>query len=129
MASKRVVIDWDWGASGIWSVRAPDEPWMPPEAGGWVAHVRESDHDRHQAWRGVLSDDLIDALQAWNDRGAEVWGVRGHEHTDEERAEFWDQGSLLAAQTQQQLGSDYEVVCRIPNSFAFGTPGDTGKST
>jgi hypothetical protein len=57
----------------------------------------------------LLSDDLIGALQSWNDHGAEVMGTHAHTHTDEERGEFWAEGRDLAARVQQQLGTDYEV--------------------
>lgn len=72
--------------------------------------------DRHRAWRGLLSDDLIDALQAWNDRGEEVMGTHGHEHTNDERAEFWARGQELGVRAQQQLGPDYEVIWRTPEA-------------
>lgn len=71
---------------------------------------------RHRAWRGLLSDDLIDALQAWNDRGEEVMGTHGHEHTNDERAEFWARGQELGVRAQQQLGPDYEVIWRTPEA-------------
>jgi hypothetical protein len=65
----------------------------------------------------LLSDDLIDALQAWNDRGEEVMGSTAHQHTDQERVEFWAQGQELAAQVQQQLGPKFEVACRTPPTY------------
>jgi hypothetical protein len=120
MALKRVLIDWDWGASGIWTVQEPDDRCAPREPGEWRAYVPPPDHDRHWAWRGLLSHDLIDALQAWNHHGAEVWGVHAHKHTDDERAEFWGSGRTLAAQVQEQLGSGYDVVYRIPERFSIG---------
>jgi hypothetical protein len=70
--------------------------------------------DRHRGWRGLLSDDLIDALQVWNARGEEVMGTDAHEHTNDDRAEFWARGQELAERVQLQLGPDYEVACRSP---------------
>jgi hypothetical protein len=67
--------------------------------------------------RSVLSDDLIDRLQTWNDRGEEVMGSNGHQHTDQERVAFWAQGRALAAEVQEQLGTNYEVSCRTPPAY------------
>jgi hypothetical protein len=115
VAPRRIMIDWDWGATGIWTVLTPEEKAAPAALGRLVTGTPPS--DPHQAWRGLLSDDLIDALQAWNDRGEEVMGIDGHKHTDEERVEFWVRGRELAAQTQQQLGTDYEVHCCTPKAY------------
>jgi hypothetical protein len=119
MPIKHVQIDWDWGATGIWSASSPDEPPAPMESGQWLAHTPAVAEDRHRAWRGLLSDDLIEALQVWNDLGDEYLGRQAHRHSDQERESFWAQGQLLAEQAQQQLGPDYEVVCRTPESFGL----------
>jgi hypothetical protein len=113
---RRVLIDWDWAATGIWSVRAPEELSESVPPGRWV-HGAPPPDDRHRAWRGLLSDALIDALQAWNDRGEEVMGSNAHEHTDQERAEFWAEGRDLAVQVQEQLGPGFEVTCRTPSAY------------
>lgn len=112
---RQVLIDWDWGATGIWSVTPPEETFAPTPRGEWRPFV--SPRDRHRAWRGLLSDHLIDALQAWNDDGDLVMGRRAHEHTDEDRIAFWARGRELATQVQQQLGSEYEVLCRTPAAY------------
>ena len=65
----------------------------------------------------MLSDALIDTLQTWNDRGEEVMCSNAHQHTGQERAEFWAQGRDLAAQVQEQLGPSYEVACRTPPAY------------
>jgi hypothetical protein len=106
---RQVLIDWDWGASGIWSVRGPDEDVVLSPGSTWGPHVPPS--DRHQAWRGLLSDELIDELQAWNDHGDIVMGRNAHRRTEEERVAFWARGRQLAERVQQQLGHDYEVIC------------------
>lgn len=106
---KTVVIDWDWGATGIWSVSPPARPTASESSGSAV-----SAGDRHRAWRGLLTDHLIDALQVWNDDGDLVMGRGAHEHTDEDRIAFWTRGRRLAEQVQEELGSEYEVVCRTP---------------
>jgi hypothetical protein len=114
---RRIVIDWDWGASGIWWVSTPEERAAPSRPGRWVAAPTEP--DPHRAWRGLLSDDLIDTLQAWNDRGAEVMGGNHHKHSDADRAAFWACGQELAAEVQRQLGPGYDVVCRTPKHLSL----------
>jgi hypothetical protein len=118
VAPRQVLIDWDWGATGIWWVTTPEERSAPARPGRWVFDAPPP--DRHRAWRGLLSDDLIDALQAWNDRGEEVMGTHGHEHTNDERTEFWARGQELGVRAQQQLGPDYEVICRTPGAPPLG---------
>lgn len=117
MAPRQVLIDWDWCATGIWTVPTVEELAAPVPPGLAIERGAEADYDPHRAWRGKLSDDLIDALQAWNDRGEEVQGVNAHEYTDEERIEFWARGRGLAARVQDQLGPEYEVVCRTPEAY------------
>jgi hypothetical protein len=115
VAPHRVLIDWDWAATGIWSVTSPEELSAPAPPRRWMnGRPRQ---DRHQAWRGLLSDDLISALQAWNDHGEAVMGSTAHQHTQEERVKFWTQGRELAAQVQEQLGLNYEVACRTPPTY------------
>lgn len=109
----QVLIDWDWAATGIWTVSTPEElsALAPP------GRRMSGTPPRDRAWRGLLSDDLIDALQAWNDRGEEVMGSNADQHTDQERVKFWARGRDLAAQVQAQLGRDYEVACRTPSAY------------
>jgi hypothetical protein len=115
MTLRQVLIDWDWGATGIWTLSTTEERSALARPGRWASDAPPP--DRHRGWRGLLSDDLIAALQAWNDHGEEVMGTHAHEHTDEERAEFWARGRDLAAQAQEQLGPGYQVACRSPKSF------------
>jgi len=74
---------------------------------------------RQHAWRGLLSNDPIDALQAWNDRGEEVMGSNAHEHSDADRAAFWARGRALAGDVQEQLGPGYDVVCQVPKQLSL----------
>jgi hypothetical protein len=67
----------------------------------------------------LLSDDLIDALQAWNDRGGEVMGRNAHQHSDADRAAFWVRGQELAAEVQRQLGPEYDVACKTPKRLSL----------
>jgi hypothetical protein len=113
---RQVLIDWDWAATGIWSVSTPEERSAPAPPGRWM-YDAPPPNDRHRAWRGVLSDDLINRLQTWNDRGEDVMGSNAHQHTDQERVAFWAQGRALATQAQEQLGPDNEVSCRTPPAY------------
>lgn len=113
---RQVLIDWDWAATGIWSVSTPEERSAPAPPGRWM-YDAPPPNDRHRAWRGVLSDDLINRLQTWNDRGEDVMGSNAHQHTDQERVAFWAQGRALATQAQEQLGPDYQVSCRTPPAY------------
>lgn len=56
------MIDWDWGAAGIWIVLTPEEMTAPGLGARLTAGGAPK--DRHAAWRGLLSEELIDALQA-----------------------------------------------------------------
>ena len=112
---RQVLIDWDWGATGIWRVSPPGETLASAPTKDRRAAVAA--RDRHRAWRGPLSDHLIDALQAWNDDGDLIMGTRAHEHTDEDRIAFWARGRELAVQVQEQLGNKYEVLCKTPAAY------------
>ena len=109
------MIEWDWAAGGIWIVPTPEEMTAPGPGARLTAGGAPK--DRHATWRGLLSDELIDALQAWNDYGEEVMGIDGHRHSHAERVAFWARGRELAILVQQQLGPDYEVVCRTPKAY------------
>ena len=115
---RRVLIDWDWGATGIWTVDATAQ--TPAVVPAGERRLAVDSRDRHRDWRGLLSDQLIDALQAWNDDGDLFMGRRAHEHTDEDRVAFWARGRELAAQVQEQLGSEYPVRCRTPAAYLSG---------
>ena len=53
---------------------------------------------------------------AWNGRGEEVMGVHAHRFSDSARAAFTQRGHELAVKVQQQLGPEYEVICRGPRT-------------
>lgn len=104
----KVLIDWELAAAGIWTITPPEEAIAPAPGGEWRPFV--GPRDRRRAWRGLLLDDLLDALQAWNDQGDLVMGRSAHQYTDEDRAAFWARGRELAEEVQRQLGPDYEVL-------------------
>jgi len=109
------VIDWDWGASGIWLTSDRDQSFTLSPAGEWGAY--DPARDRGGGWRGLLSDDLIERLKAWNDEGDAYMGRGAHEHDDEQRTAYWARGIELAEDVQRQLGDAYEVHCRAPAAF------------
>ena len=104
MTRRKLVIDWDYSATGIWLITPPEEAIAPAPGGEWRPFA--GPRDPRRAWRGLLSDHLLDALQLWNDQGDLVMGRRAHQHTDEDRAAFWARARELAEEAQRQLGPD-----------------------
>jgi hypothetical protein len=112
---RQILIDWDWAASGIWWVTAPEER----AARRRPRDPRASEDDPpppSPAWSNLLRAELLDALQTWNDRGEEVLGVYAHRYSDHDRAAFWQRGHELADEVQHQLGPEYEVICHGPRA-------------
>lgn len=113
-AAKRVLIDWDWGASGIWTILSADELSAPAPAGMWYSADLEAEAERPHPWSDKLSTDLLDALQEWNDHGGKLFHPLGPDSDDEtSRANedaFLSRGAELAVCTQRELGPDYEVL-------------------
>jgi hypothetical protein len=126
---RQVLIDWDWGATGIWSISTPEELAARP-AGDWRSYVPPL--DRHTAWRGRLSDHLIDALQAWNDDGDLFMGAAldqfvaaGHGDAMERHAE-WSAalgGPLPAVGVGAEAVIDELERIVIPNGTRLSEPG------
>jgi hypothetical protein len=113
-AVKRVLIDWDWGASGIWTILSAEELSAPGPAGSWYSAAPLAEAERPRPWSDKLSADLLDALQEWNDHGGELFHPLGPDSDDAtSRATedaFMSRGAKLAAWTQRELGPDYEVL-------------------
>ena len=64
----RVLIDWDYGASGIWWCSTKEEHEAPaPQGGYWTGTPQPGREERPRAWSDRLSEGLLDDLQAWND--------------------------------------------------------------
>lgn len=109
---QRVLIDWDFGAHGIWKILSTEELSAPPAPGGkWAPFERAMDAPR--PWSDRLSIDLLDALQEWNDAGEAILG-RGKPTTGPDLDAFWTRAAELAEGTQQELGPGYEVLHVIP---------------
>ena len=98
---RRVLIDWDWGAHGIWWVLTKQEKEAPAPPGRWSGSPR-SDRNRPRPWSDRLTTELLDDLQAWND----AWDVR-----DADAAALEQRGKDLATRVQAELGTDgWEVL-------------------
>ena len=111
MSRRRVLIDWDWGASGIWTILSTEELTAPAPAGRWGPADLALEQERPRPWSDKLSANLLDALQEWNDYGGELFGPRSDEATWQAGVDaFRSRGAELAAWTQRELGADYEVL-------------------
>ena len=98
---RRVLIDWDYGAHGIWWVLTKEEKEGPVPPGHW-SNTPRSDRERPRPWSDLLSSGLIDDLQAWND----AWETR-----DADAAVLQWRGKDLAGRVQEELGTDgWEVL-------------------
>lgn len=105
---RRVLIDWDYAASGIWTILTPEELRAPAPPGRRSGTSLPP--SRPRAWADRLSGDLLDALEAWNRHGDTLYS--GTEATQADRAAFWRQAADLAERVQDQLGPGYEVLHR-----------------
>jgi hypothetical protein len=107
----RVLIDWDWGADGIWTILSAEEISAPRPAGTWGPADPPTEHARFRPFHDKLSLDLLAALQKWNDRGGDLFGPQSDEATWRAGIDaFRTRGAELAAWTQRELGPDYEVL-------------------
>jgi hypothetical protein len=102
---RRVLIDWDYGAHGIWWVLTKEEKEEPAPPGQW-SEARPSERS-HAArpWSGRLTSELLDDLQAWNDD----WY-----HQDLDIRLLRERGRDLAIRVQAELGTDgWEVLYQM----------------
>ena len=107
----RVLIDWDWGADGMWTILSAEEISAPRPAGTWGPADPPTEHARFRPLHDKLSLDLLAALQKWNDRGGDLFGPQSDEATWRAGIDaFRTRGAELAAWTQRELGADYEVL-------------------
>jgi len=102
---RRVLITWDYGASGIWWVLTKEEKEAPAPSGRWTGTPPPGWHDRPRPWSDRLSTALLDDLQAWNDAwicdGADPWALQ-------------ERGRELAARVQDELRTDgWEVLYQM----------------
>ncbi len=89
----RVLIDWDWGADGLWLVRWPDEA--------------ATERPGATRWGDLLSAGLRSDLQRWNDDSGEVGRRRAE---PDEIGGLERRGPGLAIRVQGELGPAWEVL-------------------
>jgi hypothetical protein len=102
---RRVLIDWDFGAHGIWTIHSPEQVSAPLSRGKWAPY--EPPRDRPRSWSDLLPGALLDALDGWNHEGETLGRRRA---TNLELEAFRQCGAELAQRVQQELGSGYEVL-------------------
>jgi hypothetical protein len=95
-AVERVLIGWDWGAHGIWTILSPRELAAPRTRGTWQPLATEVEAQRPRAWSDRLSVELLDALQEWNELGAHLFGTDFDETAVAEHAAFYALVSCLS---------------------------------
>jgi hypothetical protein len=100
-----VLIDWDYGAHGIWWILTKQEKQAPAPAGYWRGTPSPGWHDRRRPWSDRLSTELLDDLQAWNS---------ACEDDSVDTRALQERGCELAIRVQDQLGQDgWEVLYRM----------------
>ena len=101
---RRVLIDWDYGAHGIWRVLSKEEKEGPALTGRWSGAPPPGGGPRPRPWSDRLSAGLLDDLRAWNDDcedGGDVGVLR-------------QRGRDLAVRVQEELGMDgWEVLYQM----------------
>ena len=102
---RRVLIDWDYSAHGIWWVLTKQEKEAPAPPGRWSGAAPRPERERIRAWSDRLTSDLLDELQDWND----AWD------TDNPDIRLLQQrGRDLAVRVQEELGTDgWEVLYKM----------------
>ena len=102
---RRVLIDWDYEACGIWLVLSAEELAAPAPPGHWSGEPPPGWRDRPRPWSNRLSSGLLDDLREWNDACC----AEGADH----RA-LQERGRQLADRVQGELGADgWEVLYRM----------------
>jgi hypothetical protein len=118
---RRVLVDWDWGADGLWSVRSREERHAPTPTGGKRERVRPLANRQRRPWSDLLSDELLDALQAWNDAcGERAWRPPEDRTAEDELLER--RKVVLAERVQEELGGDWEVLYTFHGAWRWVQP-------
>lgn len=103
---KRVLIDWDWEANGIWLISVRNEASAPvPE----IEDVNSPRFVSDQPLSNILSSDLVHDLHSWNDAADTLYGARAFPTHDDIEG-FWAMGRQLAERAQEELGPKWEVL-------------------
>jgi hypothetical protein len=102
---RRVLIDWDYGAHGIWWVLTKEEKESPAPPGRWVGTRPSGRNDRIKPWTDRLPAELLDDLQQWN---------RDWEADRADSRELRERGRDLAVRVQDALGTaGWEVLYQM----------------
>jgi hypothetical protein len=105
----RVLIDWDYGARGIWRVLTKQEKEASAPGGRWTGEAPPRRRERVRGWRDRLSTELLDDLQEWND----AWDTSDPELRTRIQA-LQERGRDLAIRVQEELGTDgWEVLYKM----------------
>jgi hypothetical protein len=97
-----VLVDWDYGAHGIWWVLTKQEREAPAPAGRWSGEAPAEGQKRIRPWSDRLTSELLDDLQEWND----AW-----DSNDVDSRVLQQRGRDLAIRVQDELGTDdWEVL-------------------
>ncbi len=111
---RRILIDWDYAAHGVWWILAGEEMRAPARSRGPSGVPVPA--ARGPRLRDMLSVELRDALKEWNVAGETVdrHGGRDADGGEAARAAFWARGAALAERTQDELGDGFEVLYQTP---------------
>lgn len=102
---RRVLIDWDYCARGIWWVLTRQEKEAPAPGGRWSGAAPPYDQERIRAWSNLLTSELLDDLQEWNDSWDSAAADAGP---------LQARGRDLAIRVQDELGTDgWEVLYKM----------------
>jgi hypothetical protein len=106
---RRVIIDWDYGASGLWWCSTKEEHEAPAQRWGHLMRVRQPDGP--PIHMPELTRQLRDDLQAWNDS----WEERCPGPPSREKVtRLQEEGRRLAIRVQAELGTaEWEVLYKL----------------
>jgi hypothetical protein len=119
---QRALIDYDFGASGIWIVTSNEETFRTPErtdVSGWRRSVVNGTK-RARPWSEHLSNSLLDELQRWNDWGCTLATspIDSHAH-DAGWDSFYQDARGLAGHVQSELGRHWQVLWAENGAWNF----------
>jgi hypothetical protein len=119
---QRALVDYDFGASGIWMISSRDDTFKnqnKPNDGEWSG-ARLTGAERVRPWSNVLTESLLDELQRWND-----WGCRMARSSSDGRSastvwiSFYQSARVLAEKTQLELGDGWQVLWMENGAWNF----------
>jgi hypothetical protein len=104
---RRILIDWDYGASGLWWCSTKEEHEAPYERWGYLTSVQQPDGP--PIHMPELTTELRVDLKTWNDS----WDERDPLF-DEKVTRLQERGRQLAVRVQEELRTDdWEVFYKL----------------